>query len=168
MPPHEPVPPDRAALDSGDLEVLSRSVRAILDAGGLGDVHIVASGDLDEHASHMVAAEVPIDAFGGGTQMGTSTDARWLGAVYKLAEDVDGPKAKRSTGKATLPGRKQVWRARGPDERFHHDVITLSDESLADAEPVLEWVMADGVRVLASPNPAQIRERGAASLAALP
>ena len=35
-------------LDSGDLIALSRSVRAILDAGGLRAVTIFASGGLDE------------------------------------------------------------------------------------------------------------------------
>ena len=37
-------------LDSGDLVALSRSVRGILDAGGLADVTIFASGGLDEDA----------------------------------------------------------------------------------------------------------------------
>ena len=37
-------------LDTGDLVALSRSVRGILDAGGLADVTIFASGGLDEDA----------------------------------------------------------------------------------------------------------------------
>jgi len=110
-------------LDSGDLDVLSRKVRSILDDGGLRDVRILASGDLDEHRiAELLAADAPIDAFGVGTQMGTSADAPSLGVVYKLVEDAQGPKLKLSEGKATLPGRKQIFR------RDDHDVLGLIDE----------------------------------------
>jgi nicotinate phosphoribosyltransferase len=98
-------------LDSGDLGVLARQVRGVLDDGGLGDVRIVASGDLDEHRiAQLVGDGAPVDAFGVGTQLGTSADAPALGGVYKLVEDEGGPRLKLSPGKATLPGRKQVWR----------------------------------------------------------
>ena len=47
----------------------------------------IASGDLDEdRVAALVAAGAPIDAFGVGTQMGTSADAPYLGVVYKLVE----------------------------------------------------------------------------------
>ena len=55
-------------LDSGDLVALSKSVRAILDAGGLRDVTIFASGGLDEDAlARFVQAGAPIDGLGVGT-----------------------------------------------------------------------------------------------------
>ncbi|HEV2766185.1 MAG TPA: nicotinate phosphoribosyltransferase [Acidimicrobiales bacterium] len=156
-------------IDSGDLGQASQSVRAILDEGGLDGVRIVVSGDLDEHRiAALLARGAPIDAFGVGTQLGTSADAPSLGAVYKLVEDVDGPKAKRSAGKASLPGCKQVWRVRGEDGRYARDVLALASEWVAEAEPVLERVMAGGERcqpVLALP---EAQERGRATLAALP
>ncbi len=74
-------------------------------------MQIVLSGDLDEfHIRRLLDAGVPADAFGIGTQLGTSGDAPSLGGAYKLVEDERGPRIKLSTGKATTPGRKQIYR----------------------------------------------------------
>src|SRR5271154_4666714 len=63
-------------LDSGDLAALSKSVRAILDAGGLQDVTIFASGGLDEDSlKNFVRAKAPIDGIGIGTSLTTSAGA---------------------------------------------------------------------------------------------
>ena len=60
-------------LDSGDLIALSRSVRAILDAGGLAEVTIFASGGLDEDLLAAFArVNAPIDGLGVGTSLTTS------------------------------------------------------------------------------------------------
>src|SRR5262249_8363441 len=140
-------------LDSGDLASLAVEVRAVLDEAGLADVQILASGDLDEHRIEgLLAAGAPIDAFGVGTQLGTSGDAPALGVVYKLVEDDSGPRMKLATGKVTLPGRKQVWRA------ADHDVVSLHDEDVQDARPLLRPVMAGGRRLESEPLDA-IRER---------
>jgi nicotinate phosphoribosyltransferase len=149
-------------LDSGDLGALATQVRAVLDAAGLTEVDIVASGDLDEHRiQELCAAGAPIDAFGVGTQLGTSGDAPSLGAVYKLVEDDDGPKMKLATGKVTLPGRKQVWRS------DTGDVVGLHDDDLA-GRPLLRRVMAGGHRT-GPPEPLDdIRARCTTALAALP
>ena len=63
-----------------------------------------------------------MDAFGIGTQMGVSADAPYVDSVYKLVEFDGRPVLKLSAGKATAPGRKQVWR--GPDG----DMLALRDE----------------------------------------
>ncbi len=135
-------------IDSGDLTQLSKKVRAILDKAGLGDVQVFASGDLDEYRiREALAAGAPIDGFGVGTQLGTSGDAPSLGAVYKLVQDARGPKMKRSPGKVTLPGHKQVFRLEG-ESTATHDVIALADETLPyGARPLLERVMAGGRRL---------------------
>ena len=131
-------------LDSGDLEVLSHKVRCILDDAGLGDVQILASGDLDEYRiAELVAVGAPIDAFGVGTRMGTSADAPSLGVVYKLVDDERGPKLKLAEGKATLPGRKQIFRS----EEF--DVLGLVDEDL-EGRPLLAPLVAEPVDVVAA------------------
>ena len=155
-------------LDSGDLVACARSVRSILDEGGFPDVRILASGDLDEYeVARLLAAGAPIDAFGVGTRMGTSADAPALGVVYKLVEDVDGPRAKRSPGKVTLPGAKQVWRRRDAAGIPVSDVLTLAAEEVTGAEPLLEQVVAGGRR-LARPPLVEARDRCAAALASLP
>ena len=126
-------------IDSGDLGDLARRVRRILDDGGLSDARILASGDLDEYRiAELLADGAPIDAFGVGTRMGTSADAPFLGGVYKLVDDAGGPKMKRSAGKVTVPGRKQVHRF--PDR----DVLSLRDEDVPGARPLLQPVMTGG------------------------
>jgi nicotinate phosphoribosyltransferase len=149
-------------LDSGDLADLSVRVRDVLDGAELPEVAIIASGDLDEHRiAALLAGGAPIDAFGVGTQLGTSADAPTLGAVYKLVEDADGPKMKLASGKVTLPGRKQVWRL--PD----HDVVSLHDEDVPGGRPLLQRVMAGGVRTVID-DLETVRARAADSLAWLP
>ncbi len=150
-------------LDSGDLVELSRAVRGILDDAGLADLMILASGDLDEAViAELVAAGAPIDAFGVGTQLGTSADHPWLSAVYKLVEDEDGPKMKLAPGKLTLPGAKQVYRF------GDHDVLALRDEEIRGGQPVLAPTIVRGRRLEPVESLDQARARREESVAALP
>jgi nicotinate phosphoribosyltransferase len=155
----EGIHPKGVRIDSGDLAQLARSVRKILDEAGLHDVQILASGDLDEYRiKDLLDDDAPFDSFGVGTQMGTSGDAPWLGSVYKLVADANGPKIKLSMGKVTLPGCKQVWRFETGDH-FDHDVIGLESETVDGARPLLNKVMENGRR-LRPPEPLQVlRER---------
>lgn len=155
-------------LDSGDLGALARQVRSVLDEGGLGDVRIIASGDLDEHRiASLLEDGAPIDSFGVGTKMGASTDAPSLNAVYKLVEDADGPKLKLSTDKVTLPGRKQVHRT-SSDGVFERDVIALHDEDVPGGEPLLEPVLHEGARTGPPAPLSALRQRCRETLDALP
>jgi len=145
--------PHAVRLDSGDLAALSKSARAILDDAGLRETSIFASGDLDEwRIAELVASGAPIDGFGVGAALSTVTDVPSLGAVYKLVEiERDGrlvPLMKRSPGKQTIPGRKQVWR-RFTDGRASEDVISVHDEAeVPSARPLLKRVMSNGRREL--------------------
>jgi nicotinate phosphoribosyltransferase len=155
-------------LDSGDLAALSRSVRRILDEGGLSEATIFASGNIDEYRIRdLLAAGSPIDGFGVGTSLVTSSDAPYLDAVYKLQEYAGTARRKRSTGKATWPGRKQVFRHYDRADRFEHDVITVEGDE-RPGEPLLVPVMRNGRRLHASESLAAVRERAAAQLAKLP
>jgi nicotinate phosphoribosyltransferase len=151
-------------LDSGGLQGLAREARALLDGAGLERARIFASGGLDElEVAELVQAGAPIDAFGIGTQMGVSADAPYVDTVYKLVEFDGLPVMKLSTGKASAPGRKQVWR--GHDG----DTIGLRDEPGPDgAEPLLAPAMRDGRRVGRDPTIDEMRERFRADLDALP
>ncbi len=123
-------------LDSGDLGVLSRRVRSILDAAGLRQVSILASGDLDEwRIAALRAVGAPIDVYCVGTALSTSIDAPAIECAYKLVEYAGQPCQKRSIGKATLPGRKQVWRRYDSRGRIDHDLIALEGEPIPDARP---------------------------------
>ena len=161
---------DGVRLDSGDLLELSREARRVLDEAGMHEARIVASGDLEERAiARLVAAGAPIDTFGVGTDLGTSRDAPALGGVYKLvAHRAAGGwrgVSKRSAGKASLPGAKQVWR-RERDGRVVGDTVGLAEEDLP-GRTLLVPVMRDGDIVLREPIE-RMRERAAAELAALP
>ncbi len=138
-------------LDSGDLGALSKSVRKVLNDGGLNDTRIMASGDLDEEKiGDLLAQGAPIDLFGVGTEIVTSYDAPALGGVYKMVEvELDGkrvPKLKLSEDKATYPWVKQVWRSIADDDSFLGDLIAQADEDWSPHGrfPLLEKVMRDG------------------------
>ncbi len=155
-------------LDSGDLGALARSVRRILDEGGLADVTIFASGNLDEYrVRDLVSAGAPIDGFGIGTSLVTSSDAPFLDAVYKLQEYAGKPRRKRSTGKATWPGRKQVHRHYDARGQLEHDVVTVESDRQS-GEPLLVPVMTNGRRLHPAEGIDAARSRAAAQLASLP
>jgi nicotinate phosphoribosyltransferase len=155
-------------LDSGDLAEHARRVRRILDAGGLTDTTIFSSGSLDEYElSALLAAGAPIDGFGIGTRLDTSADAPYLDCAYKLQEYAGLARRKRSEGKATWPGRKQVYRQRGPEGIFERDVLTLEGDR-QPGEPLIEKVMENGRRLAPSPDLETLRRRAASQLAQLP
>lgn len=155
-------------LDSGDLGAHARKVRVILDDAGLPDVEIFASGGLDEDAiADLVRAGAPIDGFGVGTALTTSSDAPALDCAYKLQEYDGLARRKTSEGKATWPGRKQVFRRLDTDGRLAGDILAVDGEQ-ADGTPLLHPVMRGGRR-LAPPEPLHVhRARVAAELARLP
>jgi len=123
-------------IDSGDLGVLARQVRAQLDELGARKTRIVVSGDLDEFAIAALRAE-PVDMYGVGTSVVTGSGAPTAGMVYKLVE-VDGiPVEKRSTRKQSQGGRKQALRtckATGTilEEIVHPHGLPPRDESGRD------------------------------------
>jgi nicotinate phosphoribosyltransferase len=127
-------------LDSGNIIELSRAVRKVLDEAGLKDAKIMATSDLNEYKIlEFSAADAPIDAFGVGTDLATSTDSPNIGVVYKLVELAGRQTAKFSEDKATIPGSKQVFRF--PDR----DILALAwechgcdtDEAKALLRPVI-------------------------------
>ncbi|KAI5916409.1 nicotinate phosphoribosyltransferase [Thauera sp. 2A1] len=158
-------------LDSGDLAEHARRVRTILDAGGLPSVRIFASGNLDEYRiTALLAAGAPIDGFGVGTQLTTSADAPALDSAYKLQAYAGQARRKRSEGKATWPGAKQVWRSVDGEGRLAGDVVSLADEPSPDGnwEPLLHPVMRRGRRLVPPEPLAALRTHAASELARLP
>ncbi|MBD3883880.1 nicotinate phosphoribosyltransferase [Phormidium tenue FACHB-886] len=148
-------------LDSGDLVAQSQQVRSLLP-----HVFTFASGDLDEYAiAQLQSAGADIQGYGLGTRLVTGTP---VNGVYKLVE-IDGiPVMKGSSGKATYPGRKQVFR------RFEQGVLIgdrlgLASETPTPAEqPLLRPVMKQGERLSTHEPLAQIRERTRGSVVSLP
>jgi nicotinate phosphoribosyltransferase len=155
-------------LDSGDLAAHARNVRAILDGAGLSEIRIYASGGLDElELQRLEAGGAPIDGYGIGTSLATSSDAPALDCAYKLQAYAGMPKRKRSEGKATWPGRKQIFRERDAQGVLARDVLTIQGDAQA-GEPLLAPVMQGGRRIGPTPTLPAIRDRAKTELAALP
>jgi nicotinate phosphoribosyltransferase len=115
----------------------------------------------------MAAVKAPIDGFGVGTDLTVSSDVPALDCAYKLQEYDGIARRKRSTGKATWPGRKQVWRRFDAEGSMAGDVISLEDDD-QEGTPLIEPVMKNGARLRPSPALDEIRDRAATGLAQLP
>ena len=156
-------------LDSGDLHDLAVSVRRILDAGDCVDITIFASGDLDEYRlAELIDSGCPVDAFGIGTSLNTSKDSPSLDCVYKLQEYGGSARRKRSEGKATWPGCKQVYRRRADNGRFDGDLVALISDGGGDGEALIAPMMRKGKRIEPEETLERIRERSSDQLASLP
>jgi len=112
-------------------------------------------------------ADAPIDGFGIGTSLTTSSDAPALDCAYKLQEYAGLPRRKHSTGKETWPGRKQVWRHYGPDGRMASDTLSVENDD-QPGEPLIHQVMQAGKRLGPQPTFSEIRARAARELELLP
>jgi len=154
-------------LDSGDLPALAVGVRDILDRNECQDIEIFCSGSIDEYVLAADFTDAPVDGFGIGTHLDVSADAPYLDCAYKIEEYAGVARRKRSTGKATWPGRKQVYRQHGVDGMIQGDFLVSSDE-VGEGQPLLETVMRNGARLNPSPELHAVRDFAAAQLAALP
>ncbi len=159
-------------LDSGDLLLLSKEVRRIFDAEGLDYVQIIASHDLDEfEINKLLKKGAPIDGFGVGTRLATGANFNSytgkggpsaLGGVYKSVERDGIPVGKQTLdepAKATLPGRKQIYRQTDTDGYYCKDCVTLWNEPVSDGEPLLISIVKDGELVYNFSNLTDIQER---------
>ena len=137
---HEPL---GIRLDSGDLDYLSKECKNMLTEAGFEDVRITASNDLDEYCiSNLKSSGSPINSWGVGTKLITSSDSPSLGGVYKLvASYKDGkyePKIKISEDpeKITNPGYKKVVRIYNTQGHAEADLIMLEDEYIDNNKPL--------------------------------
>ena len=160
-------------IDSGDLLSLSREVRKMLDDAGLDYVKIMASGDLNEwRINDLLEKNAPIDMFGVGTELVTAQPKPALGGIYKLVEistsngNVPKMKITNDIAKATLPGRKSVWRII-KDGLFEKDIIALANEKISGVQ-LLEKVIENGNVLAKKESLNAIRERVQANMRMLP
>ena len=130
-------------LDSGDLDYLSKECKNMLTEAGFEDARITASNDLDEYRiSNLKSSGSPINSWGVGTKLITSSDSPSLGGVYKLvASYKDGkydPKIKISEDpeKITNPGYKKVVRIYNTQGHAEADLIMLEDEYIDNTKPL--------------------------------
>jgi nicotinate phosphoribosyltransferase len=155
-------------IDSGDLDECARKVRKILDDEGCSGTSVFASGNLDEYAIEaLLEKAAPIDGFGVGTRMDTSSDLPYLDCAYKLVEYEGVPRRKRSTNKVTWPGRKQVFRHEDNHGTMQSDTLALQHEVLP-GYPLLRPTIVDGKLANPLPSLQQTRAYAKSQLDALP
>lgn len=156
-------------LDSGDLAAHAKNVRQILDDGGLHGATIFVSGNLDEYKLQaLLAASAPIDGFGIGTALDISIDAPALDCAYKLQEFAGKPRRKRSEGKATWPGRKQVYRLFTDDGYIGGDTVALEDNDPQLGTPLIRPFMHAGKRLQPKPSLHELRQQTLVNYDGLP
>ncbi|HZY01226.1 MAG TPA: nicotinate phosphoribosyltransferase [Dermatophilaceae bacterium] len=159
-------------LDSGDLLVQAREVRAQLDGLGATGTRIIVTSDLDEHAIAALAA-APVDVYGIGTCLVTGSGAPTAGLVYKLVarEDHTGhlvDVAKQSKDKVTVGGLK--WAMRRLDARGKAEAEIIGTGEMpaeGNHRPLLVDLIRDG-EIVAGLTLDTARTRYQQSLAELP
>ena len=155
-------------LDSGDLDFHAKAARELLDRANLRDITIFASGNLDEsRIATLLADGAPIDGFGVGTALDTSSDIPALDAVYKIQSYAGVARRKRSEGKATWPGIKQVYRKITNEGHMAGDTIDLERER-PDENALLQACMRNGRRIGLGAVLGEVRAYAARQLLALP
>jgi len=163
-------------LDSADLVYWSKRARSMLDKAGLNYVKILASGNLDEYKiTALLKENPPIDSFGVGTHMGTSSDIPYLDVIYKLSQisyDKNKrnflPTMKLSKGKVTYPGRKQIFRIENKEGFYVKDILGLAEEKINGARPLLKKVIQNGKPIYKKVPLEKIREFAKDNLNRLP
>ena len=162
-------------IDSGDLPVVARQVRALLDSLGATKTRIVLTGDLDEYSIAALAA-TPVDGYGVGTSLVTGSGAPTAALVYKLvarADDGGGsgplrPVAKRSVGKPGRGGRKWAVRTHNAEGTAMAEVVTTQPpDPDSGGRVLLRQLVRGGETVGAEPLTAA-RARHREALAELP
>jgi putative nicotinate phosphoribosyltransferase len=162
-------------IDSGDLPVLARQVRAELDKLGASGTRIILTGDLDEYSIAALGA-VPVDGYGVGTSLVTGSGAPTAALVYKLvarSSDADPdselvPVAKRSVGKPGRGGRKWAVRHRDHDGTALSERITLSPPDPGPRDRALLVPLVVEGEIVGREDVTVPRERHRAVLAELP
>jgi nicotinate phosphoribosyltransferase len=148
-------------IDSGDIAEVSKKVRSLLP-----DVEIFASGDIDEaEILRLIVLGAPIDGYGVGTKLVTGAP---VNGVYKLVELDNIPVAKKSIGKQSIGGRKQIWRS------FENGMITgdrltyISQLPQSNEQPLLELIMHNGELLKSLDDLDAIAKRTRQSVKSLP
>ncbi|HWQ62821.1 MAG TPA: nicotinate phosphoribosyltransferase [Methanospirillum sp.] len=155
----EGLPVSAVRIDSGDIASIVPKVRQYLDDHNLKNIRIIVTGGVDEHdIDRWLLAGVPIDSFGVGTKLLTSSDVPFLDMTYKLVEYEGKPKSKTSQGKVTIPGRREIYRYYNSEGVMDHDEIVTETEGIP-GEKLLETIIRNGKSTGIDISLKQSRER---------
>ena len=148
-------------IDSGDIAAVSKEVKALLP-----DAAIFASGDIDEaEILRLRGLGAPIDGYGIGTKLVTGVP---VNGVYKLVEIDNIPVSKKSNGKQSIAGRKQIWRS------FENGIVKgdrlthIAELPQPNEQPLLECIMHNGEMLKSLDDLDAIAQRTCNSVKSLP
>ena len=135
--------PQGIRIDSGDITYLSKKARKMLDDAGFPDCKICASNSLDEYIiADMLRQGAPVDSFGVGERLITSSSEPVFGGVYKISsickdgKEIPKIKISENVGKITNPCFKNLYRLYDNETgKAIADVITMFDEEIDDTKP---------------------------------
>ncbi|MGD1838127.1 MAG: nicotinate phosphoribosyltransferase [Nitrososphaeraceae archaeon] len=155
-------------IDSGNLPILCKKIRKILDSSGYNNTKIMVSGDLNEFIIKKLNKEnIPIDYFAVGTELMTSKDDPVLNGVYKLVA-IKKPyndnktykieyKMKKTLNKISFPWPKQIFRVI-KNNKIYHDILALENEKVMNGEPLLKPFITNGKIITHLPTLDEIKE----------
>lgn len=135
--------PKGIRIDSGDITYLSKKARKMLDDAGFPDCKICASNSLDEYIiADMLRQGAPVDTFGVGERLITSSSEPVFGGVYKVVsimkdgKEIPKIKVSENVAKITNPCFKNLYRLYDNEtNKAIADVITMFDEEIDDTKP---------------------------------
>jgi nicotinate phosphoribosyltransferase len=162
-------------IDSGDLPVVARQVRTLLDSLGATKTRIVLTGDLDEYSIAALAA-TPVDGYGVGTSLVTGSGAPTAALVYKLVARADEggepgplrPVAKRSVGKPGRGGRKWAVRTHDGQGTAVAEMVTTEPPDPSSEGRILLRRLVQGGEIVDAETLTAARARHREALAELP
>jgi nicotinate phosphoribosyltransferase len=162
-------------IDSGDLPVVARQVRTLLDSLGATKTRIVLTGDLDEYSIAALAA-TPVDGYGVGTSLVTGSGAPTAALVYKLVARADEggepgplrPVAKRSVGKPGRGGRKWAVRTHDAQGTAVAEMVTTEPPDPSSEGRILLRRLVQGGEIVDAETLTAARARHREALAELP
>jgi len=163
-------------LDSGDLAVVAKQMRALLDSLGATGTKIIVTSDLDEYQIAALSG-APVDGYGVGTALVTGSGHPTCGFVYKLVArtDDDNPAsplravAKKSVDKISIGGRKYALRRLDEAGIATSEVIGIGEPPEGDHNdrPLLVPLVEQG-EIVWSESLEDSRARHRAAVAELP
>ncbi len=156
-------------IDSGEIPILVKEARKLLDSNGFRDAIILVSGGINEYTikEFLHDKNLPIDAFGVGTELVTSADLPYLDCAYKLVEYDGKPAMKLSRKKITLPYKKQLYRQYRNGIIFK-DIVSHFDENVENAVKMLKLYIQNGELVKSLPSLKEIKEKALINFKTLP
>lgn len=151
-------------IDSGDLQNLSLYVKEQLNKNDLKECKIIASNSLDEFSIEKLQ-DYPIDAFGVGEKLITSSSDPIFGFVYKLVaikneKIIPKIKISQNSKKTTTPYPKKIYRIYENNKAIKDEIYAFDEKINCKKtyKELLVPIFKNGICIYKSPTLKQTKE----------